>query len=177
DACLVFRRDRSNRLVRRQALRQRFVQIGAQRSGRLNVERGERLVHQERRGIDDERAREGNARAHAARQLARVRVREAVEADQVDRGERALAAIDLIGLDGFANAYPRELPGGMRPRVAFSRALVVDPPPLLMDEPFPALDVETAGTLRTDLHEALAQRLPPNQSVAPVTAEHQASVV
>src|SRR5579862_1146023 len=64
---------------------------------------------------------------------------------------RALAAIDLIGLDGYENAYPRELSGGMRQRVGFARALVVHPNILLMDEPFSALDVLTAENLRTDL--------------------------
>jgi NitT/TauT family transport system ATP-binding protein len=67
------------------------------------------------------------------------------------RRKRALAAIDLIGLDGFENAYPKELSGGMRQRVGLARALVVDPTILLMDEPFSALDVLTAETLRTDL--------------------------
>jgi NitT/TauT family transport system ATP-binding protein len=67
------------------------------------------------------------------------------------RRQRALAAIDLIGLDGFENAYPKELSGGMRQRVGLARALVVDPDILLMDEPFSALDVLTAETLRTDL--------------------------
>ena len=67
------------------------------------------------------------------------------------RRSRALAAIDLIGLDGFENAYPKELSGGMRQRVGLARALVVDPTILLMDEPFSALDVLTAETLRTDL--------------------------
>ncbi|MBN9279513.1 MAG: ATP-binding cassette domain-containing protein, partial [Hyphomicrobium sp.] len=66
-----------------------------------------------------------------------------------ERRRRAIEAIDLIGLDGFESAYPKELSGGMRQRVGFARALVVHPRLMLMDEPFSALDVLTAETLRT----------------------------
>jgi NitT/TauT family transport system ATP-binding protein len=82
---------------------------------------------------------------------------------------RALEAIDLIGLDGYESAYPRELSGGMRQRVGFARALVVNPNILLMDEPFSALDVLTAENLRTDLIELWSQKKLPIKAILLVT--------
>jgi NitT/TauT family transport system ATP-binding protein len=76
---------------------------------------------------------------------------QAREVPEADRHAKALHAIDLIGLDGFESAYPKELSGGMRQRVGFARALSVDPDALLMDEPFSALDVLTAANLRGEL--------------------------
>lgn len=76
---------------------------------------------------------------------------EALGIDRNERRERALQAIDMIGLDGFESALPKELSGGMRQRVGFARALVVNPDILLMDEPFSALDVLTADNLKSDL--------------------------
>ncbi len=76
---------------------------------------------------------------------------EALGIDRDVRRERALKAIDTIGLDGFESAFPKELSGGMRQRVGFARAIVVNPDVLLMDEPFSALDVLTADNLKSDL--------------------------
>lgn len=76
---------------------------------------------------------------------------EAQGIDRDERRDRALKTIDTIGLDGFESAFPKELSGGMRQRVGFARALVVNPDILLMDEPFSALDVLTADNLKSDL--------------------------
>ncbi len=86
-----------------------------------------------------------------------------------EKRKRSLQAIDLIGLDGFESAYPRELSGGMRQRVGFARALVVHPNLLLMDEPFSALDVLTAETLRGDFLNLWGEGQLPIKSVLLVT--------
>jgi len=93
------------------------------------------------------------------------------------RRTRALAAIDLIGLDGFEDAYPKELSGGMRQRVGLARAMVVDPALLLMDEPFSALDVLTAETLRTDLLDLWCEGRMPIKSILIVTHNIEEAVL
>src|SRR5215472_5720135 len=70
---------------------------------------------------------------------------------RAERRERALKAIDMVGLDGFESAYPKELSGGMKQRVGFARAFVMEPEVLFMDEPFSALDVLTAENLRNEI--------------------------
>src|SRR6185312_13382920 len=96
---------------------------------------------------------------------------------RAERNKRAEAAIDLIGLGGFENAYPKELSGGMRQRVGLARALVVYPDLLLMDEPFSALDVLTAETLRTDLIDLWADGKLPVKSVLMVTHNIEEAVL
>jgi NitT/TauT family transport system ATP-binding protein len=91
--------------------------------------------------------------------------------------KRAIEAIDLIGLDGYESAYPRELSGGMRQRVGFARALVVHPNILLMDEPFSALDVLTAENLRTDLVELWAEGDLPMKGIILVTHNIEEAVL
>ncbi|HEX3542190.1 MAG TPA: nitrate/sulfonate/bicarbonate ABC transporter ATP-binding protein [Acidimicrobiales bacterium] len=102
----------------------------------------------------------------------RANVELGLEARGVEPGERrtrAEQAIDRIGLDGFESAYPKELSGGMRQRVGFARALVVEPDALLMDEPFSALDVLTAENLRTELLTLWSGRDFPTKAILIVT--------
>jgi NitT/TauT family transport system ATP-binding protein len=94
-----------------------------------------------------------------------------------ERHERAERAIDVIGLDGFESAYPKELSGGMRQRVGFARALVVEPDALLMDEPFSALDVLTAQNLRAELLRLWREKDFPTKAMLIVTHNIEEAVI
>jgi len=85
--------------------------------------------------------------------------------DPEERRERSMKMLDTVGLDGFEAAYPKELSGGMRQRVGFARALVVEPEVLFMDEPFSALDVLTAENLRSELLELWANKAMPTKAI------------
>ncbi|HHY35988.1 MAG TPA: ATP-binding cassette domain-containing protein [Firmicutes bacterium] len=89
--------------------------------------------------------------------------------DEEERRQRALEMIDMIGLDGFESAYPKEISGGMRQRVGFARALAVNPEILLMDEAFSGLDVLTAENLRRDLLDLWEEHRIPTKAIVVVT--------
>ncbi len=93
------------------------------------------------------------------------------------RRERSMRMLDTVGLDGFEGAYPKELSGGMRQRVGFARALVVEPEVLFMDEPFSALDVLTAENLRSELLELWANKTMPTKAVFIVTHNIEEAVL
>jgi len=94
-----------------------------------------------------------------------------------ERRERSMKMLDTVGLDGFEGAYPKELSGGMRQRVGFARALVVEPEVLFMDEPFSALDVLTAENLRSELLELWANKTMPTKAVFIVTHNIEEAVL
>jgi NitT/TauT family transport system ATP-binding protein len=98
-----------------------------------------------------------------------------VEPDE--RRARSMKMLDTVGLDGFEGAYPKELSGGMRQRVGFARALVVEPEVLFMDEPFSALDVLTAENLRSELLELWANKTMPTKAVFIVTHNIEEAVL
>jgi NitT/TauT family transport system ATP-binding protein len=94
-----------------------------------------------------------------------------------DRHRRALDALAIVGLKGFENAYPKELSGGMKQRVGFARALAVEPEVLFMDEPFSALDVLTAESLRRELMELWINDQIPTKSIFLVTHNIEEAVL
>src|SRR5271168_3967410 len=97
--------------------------------------------------------------------------------DPDERREKSMRILDTVGLDGFQAAYPKELSGGMRQRVGFARALVVEPEVLFMDEPFSALDVLTAENLRSELLELWQKKTIPTQAIFLVTHNIEEAVL
>ena len=97
--------------------------------------------------------------------------------DSAEQRRRGLKILDTVGLDGFQTAYPKELSGGMRQRVGFARALVVEPEVLFMDEPFSALDVLTAENLRSELLELWQKKTIPTKAIFLVTHNIEEAVL
>ena len=97
--------------------------------------------------------------------------------EPAERRKRAIKILDTVGLDGFQAAYPKELSGGMRQRVGFARALVVEPEVLFMDEPFSALDVLTAENLRSELLELWQNKTIPTRAIFLVTHNIEEAVL
>lgn len=102
---------------------------------------------------------------------------EALGMQAIERHRRALGMLDTVGLDGFESAYPKELSGGMKQRVGFARALVVEPEVLFMDEPFSALDVLTAENLRGELLELWLNKKMPTSTIFIVTHNIEEAVL
>lgn len=102
---------------------------------------------------------------------------EAMDIPEAVRRKKVLEAIDLIGLDGFESAMPRELSGGMKQRVGFARALVVEPKVMLMDEPFSALDILTSDTLKNDFLDLWSAKRTALKSVVIVTHSIEEAVM
>ncbi len=102
---------------------------------------------------------------------------EAAGVAAAERARRAEAAIALIGLSGFEGALPRELSGGMRQRVGMARALVMEPPVLLMDEAFSALDVLTGERLRNEILELWDGGQMPTQAMLVVSHNIEEAVM
>lgn len=96
---------------------------------------------------------------------------------RVERHKKALKMLDVVGLDGFESAYPKELSGGMKQRVGFARAMVVQPEVLFMDEPFSALDVLTAENLRSELLELWLNKKMPISTIFIVTHSIEEAVL
>jgi NitT/TauT family transport system ATP-binding protein len=89
--------------------------------------------------------------------------------EEPERSKRAEDLLDRVGLDGFESAYPRELSGGMRQKVGFARAMAVEPELLCLDEPFSALDVLSAESLRGELLELWTEGKIPTKSILMVS--------
>jgi NitT/TauT family transport system ATP-binding protein len=97
--------------------------------------------------------------------------------EHAERHKRAVDTLSTVGLEGFENAYPKELSGGMKQRVGFARALAVEPEILFMDEPFSALDVLTAENLRGELLDLWLGKKIPTRSMFLVTHNIEEAVL
>ncbi|MEK6704754.1 MAG: nitrate/sulfonate/bicarbonate ABC transporter ATP-binding protein [Bdellovibrionota bacterium] len=90
---------------------------------------------------------------------------------------RVKKAIDIVGLEGFEEAYPRELSGGMKQRVGIARAIVMERPVLFLDEPFSVLDILTADTLMTEVIDIFLDKKTPTRTMVLVTHNIQEAVL